>query len=38
MIGFIYDEYQNKSDLAEANYKWCSKTPRNASWPTTLNS
>jgi tetratricopeptide (TPR) repeat protein len=25
MIGFIYDEYQNKSDLAEANYKWVLK-------------
>jgi Tetratricopeptide repeat len=22
MIGFIYDEYLNKSDIAEANYKW----------------
>jgi tetratricopeptide (TPR) repeat protein len=25
MIGFIYDEYQNKNDLAEANYKWVLK-------------
>jgi tetratricopeptide (TPR) repeat protein len=25
MIGFIYDEYLNKSDMAEANYKWVLK-------------
>jgi tetratricopeptide (TPR) repeat protein len=25
MIGFIYDEYQNKSDLAEINYRWVLK-------------
>jgi|WetSurMetagenome_2_1015567.scaffolds.fasta_scaffold00048_29 hypothetical protein len=25
MIGFIYDEYLNKWDLAEANYKWVLK-------------
>jgi tetratricopeptide (TPR) repeat protein len=25
MIGFIYDEYLNKSDLAEASYKWVLK-------------
>jgi tetratricopeptide (TPR) repeat protein len=25
MIGFIYDEYLNKSDIAEANYKWVLK-------------
>jgi len=25
MIGFIYDEYQNKHDLAEVNYKWVLK-------------
>ncbi len=25
MIGFIYDEYLNKSDLAEVNYKWVLK-------------
>jgi tetratricopeptide (TPR) repeat protein len=25
MIGFIYDEYLNKPDLAEANYKWVLK-------------
>ena len=25
MIGFIYDEYLNKSDVAEANYKWVLK-------------
>jgi len=31
MIGFIYDEYQNKSDLAEANYKWVLKnTPQDS--------
>ena len=22
MIGFIYDEYMDKSELAEVNYKW----------------
>lgn len=25
MIGFIYDEYMNRSDLAEVNYKWVLK-------------
>lgn len=25
MIGFIYDEYMDKSELAEANYKWVLK-------------
>ncbi len=25
MIGFIYDEYQNKAELAEVNYKWVLK-------------